>query len=185
MQVYESNGYRFLRDGNVFQGVIRIGDEAVISPFIKIAVDAINSLPLNSKVLVLGGGTYTIPSHARADIRLTVIEIDPNVESLAIESFGWVPTVNVATIVGDAETYVPEGAYGLVVVDLHDGRSVPAFVRDKAYYSRLADITDHVIVNELYGGDESLEPLYDYSLWPGDIRRVKLATGWSVVILNK
>lgn len=164
MDIVEIDGIRYLRHGAASQGAVVINDKSkIVSPFCMLTVNAINSLPRDSRVLMLGGGTFTIPQHIRDDINMLVVEIMPEMESIAIEQFGWEPKENVLTVVADAQEFVSDydQELDLVIVDLWDGERVPEFAKEKEFYGHMR--TNHVMINEF--SSDNTAPYFNYGEW--------------------
>lgn len=159
-QIIRMAGSTYLIEGDTYQGAIDSETGASVSPFVDAAVAAIQELAPDARVLLYGGGTYTIPRDARADVRMDVIEINPEMEVLAERYFGWVPRETVQTTLMDAEMHQPEQSYDLIIVDIFDGHGAPEFVRQAYFYDGLAGFAPHVIVNEHAGPD--LANQYEY-----------------------
>lgn len=152
---------RALVDGNVVQGAMYLYKDDIVSPFISEAVETINStVKSGSHVLIIGGGTYTIPRYIRQDINVDVIEINPKMFDIAVEYFWYKPTSNIYHLFADASRYnLERNKYNMIIVDVHDSKDVPEYFRSKQFYKRLSKLTPRVIVNE-YSHTE--EPDFDY-----------------------
>lgn len=181
LQVISHNGIKYLMESgsqSAAQGAIYEDDGGIVSKFIKHAVREVNQLPEGSRVLVLGGGTFTIPKHAREDISLTIVENNPRMEVVAQEYFGWVPRKNGNVILADANTYQDTTDYDLIIVDLFADNEVPQFARNKPFYDRLLTQTDRIIVNEYNptGVD------FNYGR---EVSRIRLAGDWHIVTIKE
>ncbi len=83
------------------------------------------------RVLFIGGGGYTMPRYLEAvypQSRIEVIEIDPEVTSVAFEYLGLRPDTQILTYNEDARIAVPKllpGQYDLVVGDAFHDTSIP------------------------------------------------------------
>lgn len=161
----EINGRKIkaLVDGNATQGAIYEDSEEIVSPFIRRAVESINStLKAGSRVLILGGGTYTLPRYIRKDINVEVLEINPEMFTIAVEEFGYKQTSNIFHHFANGKWYRYNGTYDCIVMDIHDGEEVPDHFRNAKFYKRLSKFTNWVIVNEF---SNTASSDFDYSLY--------------------
>ena len=88
----------------------------------------------NPRVLMIGGGTYTLPVYLDEDElwdlpTIEVVEIDSKVEEVAQEQFGLSPDSDIATYIGDARIVIHDelrnSEYDIVVMDAYNDVSVP------------------------------------------------------------
>jgi predicted membrane-bound spermidine synthase len=88
-------------------------------------------------VLVLGGGAFTLPqylSEQLPDASITVVEIDPELEAISREHFGYRNPSNVSEVFTDARAYLnqTDERYDVVVVDVYGDSSIPfTFITDE------------------------------------------------------
>lgn len=185
MEVIDIGNMRYLTKGASSQGAVNLDNpDLIVSGFVRRTVTALDKLPRYASILMLGGGTYTIPKHTRKDVSFTIAEIDRRLEEVAAQKFGWTPRMNVSTVPMDAQELVrvlsADGfsRYDAVVVDLHDGEDVPEFVLSKDFYDQLSKITDYVIVNQFY---VNIEPRKNW-----DIERQHIdQDGWNYLELTR
>ena len=92
------------------------------------------------KVLVIGGGGYTLPRCAKTllpETQMDVVEIDPGVTRVAYESMGLKPELGIRHFHMDGRQYVAEratpGSYDIVMQDAVNDLSVPAHLLTKEY----------------------------------------------------
>lgn len=157
IQVLENNGYRYIAtgNGNLAQGVIDTNNpDRILSPFVEKCIEEVNSLPDGSSVLLLGGGTFSIPKHAKESIHMRIVELNPEMVEVAKEYFGYQEKLTHFIDIGDAEQLVKhyinlEERFDLVIVDLFGESEVPEFARQHEFYSNLSWLTKNIIVNEI------------------------------------
>jgi spermidine synthase/MFS family permease len=92
------------------------------------------------KVLLIGGGGYTLPRAVRKlvpDARMDVVEIDPGVTQVAYEVLNLKPSPEQRDINMDGRQFVAEvavpGSYDLVVQDAVNDLSVPSHLMTREY----------------------------------------------------
>lgn len=105
-----------------------------------------DTLNTPDNILVLGGGTFTLPRHFAAkypDATIDVAEIDPELVHIAREHFFYDDPKNVNIVNQDARTYVnqTDQRYDLVVVDVYGDTSVPFSFTTKEYGDQIRRIT--------------------------------------------
>lgn len=157
IQVLENNGYRYIAtgNGNLAQGVIDTNNpDRILSPFVEKCIEEVNSLPDGSSVLLLGGGTFSIPKHAKESIHMRIVELDPEMVEVAKEYFGYQEKLTHFIDIGDADELVEhyvytEQRFDLVIVDLFGENEVPKFAREHKLYANLSLMTPTIIVNEI------------------------------------
>lgn len=91
-----------------------------------------------SDILVLGGGTFTLPQQLGVeypDARIDVVEIDPELANIAREHFFYQDPPNVQLIFEDARHYVnqTDKRYDIVVVDVYGDADVPFTLMTREY----------------------------------------------------
>lgn len=123
--------------------------------------------PSRDRIAVLGGGAFTLPQYfARAypGSQIDAVEIDPVLETIAIEYFGYQQPGAVQIVSEDARSFVnqAEGLYDIVVVDVYSDTSVPFSLLTVEYGESLARIVAPggvVIVNAVAGTTGGCVPL--------------------------
>lgn len=156
-KIVDCGGYRMLlcENKSLAQGIINLNNkEDIVSPFVTYCVNEINLLPDSSKVLILGGGTFSIPKHAKESIHMRIVELDPEMVEVAKEYFGYQEKLTHFIDIGDADELVEhyvdtEQRFDLVIVDLFGENEVPKFARQHKFYSNLSWMTPTIIVNEI------------------------------------
>lgn len=86
--------------------------------------------PKKKDILMLGGGTFTVPQHLAAaypDSQIDVVEIDPALQAISRQYFGYKDHSNLTVISDDARTYSNKTRkqYDIVMVDVYSNIDVP------------------------------------------------------------
>ena len=110
-------------------------------------------------VLILGGGAFTLPQYLSdqlPDASIDVVEIDPELQAISQQYFGYTNPSNVSEIFTDARAYVNQTSkrYDVVVVDVYGDTSIPFTFMTKEYGQALANVLspDGVVVANIIGG---------------------------------
>lgn len=88
-------------------------------------------------VLILGGGAFTLPQHLSerlSESKIDVVEIDPELETISRDYFGYRNPSNVTEVFTDARAYLnrTDERYDVVVVDVYGDSSIPfTFMTDE------------------------------------------------------
>lgn len=130
--------------------------------------DVVRAAPEKKTILVLGGGTFTLPRYLAEtypDSRIDVVEIDPELATIARQYFYYNDPSNVQLIFQDARTYINETKkqYDVVLVDVYSDASVPFSLATKEYGEQLARITTQkaiVAANMIVGGGPACTQLW-------------------------
>ena len=83
-----------------------------------------------ARILVLGGGAFTLPQYLAEALpasRVDVVEIDPELERISRQYFGYTQPDGVRLVFDDARAYVNTvtATYDAIVVDVYGDTSVP------------------------------------------------------------
>lgn len=124
--------------------------------------------PSKSRILMLGGGTFTLPSYMSTlypDSQIDVVEIDPELERIAKEYFWYRDRPNVKIIAEDARTYVNRTTeqYDIVLVDVYNDISVPHSLMTTEYGMALDKIVNSnglVVVNSVSSLEGSCRDMF-------------------------
>jgi predicted membrane-bound spermidine synthase len=92
--------------------------------------DMVAAAPQKDRILMLGGGAYTLPQHlgdTYPNSTIDVVEIDPALESIANKHFFYDPPANVHHIAADGRAYIEttNKTYDIILVDIYSDVSVP------------------------------------------------------------
>lgn len=145
LDYYKSDDIKVMLIGEQIQGG-EFTDGKYLSQFIKLATEKVNKLPDGSKVLLLGGGTMTLPKKIKRTIELTVIEKYPAVYEMAMNKFEYEKPDNHSILIGDAER-LPDDYYDCIVMDLPI--AMADFVGTEWYQKAMLKQTDYIIYNAL------------------------------------
>lgn len=101
----------------------------------------------SKKILVLGGGTMTLPMaliDALSKTKVTVVEINHKLVDVAKKHFGFRENSRLELVVGDAEQFVAanKDKYSLILVDLYDNFTIPQHFRSLRFASSLKNRLD-------------------------------------------
>lgn len=111
------------------------------------------------KILVLGGGTFTLPAalaQSIPDASIDVVEIDPELETIAKEYFHYKDHPGVSLHFSDARSFVNTASqkYDAIFVDVYGDSSVPFSLLTREYGERINSLLNPdgvVIVNAIVG----------------------------------
>lgn len=110
-------------------------------------------------ILVLGGGAFTLPqalSRQLPDSSIDVVEIDPELETISQQYFGYTNPANVTEVFTDARVYVnqTDKRYDMIIVDVYGDTSIPFTLMTREYGQAIAKLLqpDGVVVANIIGG---------------------------------
>jgi predicted membrane-bound spermidine synthase len=110
-------------------------------------------------ILILGGGAFTLPqylSEKLPDSHIDVVEIDPKLQDISIDYFGYKNPANVTEIFTDARAFVNQSQkrYEMIIVDVYGDTSIPFSFITKEYGQALKKLLapDGVVVVNIIGG---------------------------------
>jgi hypothetical protein len=152
-----TGGYHFLQHGTTLHGVQSLDPTRRREPLVYFSrsgplgqvFDAFNSKPLGNRVAIIGLGSGTIASYAKAGQHWTFYEIDPAVERVARDAryFTFLRDcpAEVDVVLGDARLSLKQSRgtpYNLIVLDAFNSDSIPVHLLTREalelYLSRLA-----------------------------------------------
>jgi predicted membrane-bound spermidine synthase len=119
------------------------------------------------KVLILGGGAFTLPdvlAERFPNTTIDVVEIDPALESISKEYFHYEDHENVNLIFQDARAYVNTASqkYGVIFVDVYGDSYVPFSLLTQEYGQQVNSLLEQdgtIIMNAIVGFDEKCQEL--------------------------
>ncbi len=81
-------------------------------------------------ILMIGGGAYTLPtllSQKYPDSHITVVEIDPALDDIAREFFGFKNTDKISVVYEDGRTFLNDNtnSYDIIIVDAYNSATIP------------------------------------------------------------
>jgi predicted membrane-bound spermidine synthase len=110
-------------------------------------------------VLILGGGAFTLPQYLGErlpDASIDVVEIDPELEDISREYFGYRNPANVTETFTDARAYLnqTQRRYDVVVVDVYGDSSIPFTFMTDEYGATLARVVkpQGIVIANIIGG---------------------------------
>ena len=111
------------------------------------------------RVLILGGGAFTLPQYLAQqlpDSSIDVVEIDPELEAISKQYFGYTDPSNVREIFTDARTYVNRAAdtYDVIVVDVYGDTAIPFSLMTREYGRAVTGLLapEGVLLANIIGG---------------------------------
>lgn len=121
--------------------------------------DLIAQTPVKQDILMLGGGTFTLPQQIALkypESHIDVVEIDPKLVDIAREYFSYQDPKNVQLTFSDARTYVNQTKrqYDIVVVDVYGNTDIPFTFMTREYGEALKQVvrpSGVVMVNMIAG----------------------------------
>lgn len=109
-------------------------------------------------ILIIGGGAFTLPEHlgiAYPDAQVDVVEIDPELESIAREYFRFEKPSNVTVYAEDARSYINRingVLYDAIVVDIFSDTDIPWQFVTREFGDKVASLLSEkgiVVVNSI------------------------------------
>ncbi len=103
------------------------------------------SAPAKDRILVLGGGTFTLPEYLATKYPssvIDVVEIDPALQRIATTYFNYRPHPNVNLVFADAREYVnkTKQTYDIILVDVYSDTSIPFSLMTREYGIKIAEL---------------------------------------------
>lgn len=129
----------------------------------------VEDAPRKDAILILGGGTYTLPNYLAQkypDSAITVVEIDDKLESIATKYFKYQQPDNVVSIAMDARAYVNRATavYDVILVDVYNDSSIPFSLATKEFGDKIAQLVrndDGIVgVNTIASFEDSCRPVF-------------------------
>lgn len=112
-----------------------------------------------SSILILGGGAFTLPEYLASELpnaSIDVVEIDPELETISRQYFGYSNPSNVTEIFTDARTYLNQTTkkYDVIVVDVYGDTTIPFTFMTKEYGQVVASRlhSDGAVYANIIGG---------------------------------
>jgi spermidine synthase len=123
---------RYIATGpNAYQSGIFIGHpDELLFWYTQRMADITESAPGQDRILVLGGGTFTLPQYlglSYPDSTIDVVEIDPELPDIARRYFEYSDPPNVNIITADARIFLNEtdNEYDIILVDVFSDSEIP------------------------------------------------------------
>lgn len=119
-----------------------------------------STLASHNTILILGGGAFTLPSQFAKQYphsHIDVVEIDPELPTIARDYFLYSDPANVTVVSGDARTYIDSTnkKYDIVIVDVYNDTEVPFTILTKEYGDAIRRVTntDGTVIANIITGD--------------------------------
>ena len=129
---------------------------------------AVERAPRKQRILVLGGGTFTLPQYLAQrypQSYIDVVEIDPGLLSIARHHFFYRDPPNVRPIFQDARVFLERTSdrYDIVLVDVYNDGDIPSSLVTQEYAQALQrHLHDHsrIAVNMIASLQPACQPLF-------------------------
>jgi spermidine synthase len=157
---YEGREVKALVTGSagMQSGVFINGDRDLVFAYTQAMAALVDQAPRKDRVLMLGGGVYTLPEHVASyhpSAQVDVVEIDPVLERIARNHFGYTAPANVRSIADDARTYVErtDQKYDVILIDIFNEQTTPFSVSTQEFAASLKNILqpDGIVVVNMIG----------------------------------
>lgn len=159
--MYEGREIKALVTGpqGMQSGVFTQGSRDLVFAYTQAMADVVNQAPQKDRVLMLGGGVYTLPEHIALQhpgSQIDVVEIDPGLEKIAKEHFGYTEPQNVRSIAGDARSFIQQtkDTYDVILIDVFNEQTTPFSLSTREFAAALDAILrpGGVVVVNIIGG---------------------------------
>ena len=151
--------YLWAGPGGIQSGSYNTGDKDLVFWYTKEIADVVHMFSADTtpeRMLILGGGAFSLPEYfgrLYPDAIVDVVEIDPDLETIAREHFRFEKPDNVTIYTEDARSYVnriDDITYDVIVVDVFSDDSVPWQFLTRQFGDKVASLLSEqgiVIVN--------------------------------------
>lgn len=156
-------------------GVYSSGDKDLVFWYTEEIASVVATVSDPQRILIIGGGAFTLPEYLGRlypDAQVDVVEIDPELESIAREHFRFDKPDNVVVYAEDARSYVnrvSDIAYDIIIIDVFSDADIPWQFITAEFGSRSADLLSDdgiVIMNAIFAQTAGCE----------EIKRAEIAT---------
>ena len=149
--------------GGYQSGVSTENPDELVFWYPQIISKAVSQAPQKNRILILGGGAYTIPRHLAKNYpnsTIDVVEIDPKLADISKDYFYYNQPKNVNHIFSDARNFlnINTQKYDVIVVDIYNDASVPFTILTKEYGQTIKNASNsdtivlaNVIANDMAG----------------------------------
>ena len=171
---YRNNEDRLVRGiiagpNGVQSGVYVDAPDELVFWYTRAMAEVIEQVETPESILILGGGTYTLPRYLAQtypEAQIDVVEIDPKLVDVAREHFFYNDPPNVTIHHTDARVFVNQAAaqYDVILADVYNDASVPFSLMTKEYGEHLQAMVapDGIVVaNAIASTEGQCRPLYD------------------------
>lgn len=166
---YRGSDVKMLVTGpsGVQSGVYADGSRNLVFPYTNAMAEVVEDAPKKERILMLGGGVFTLPEHVantHPNAQVDVVEIDPKLEQIAKDHFGYSAPQNVRAIAEDARAYVhhTQQKYDVILIDVFNEQTTPFSLSTREFAHELAGILQPkgvVVVNIIGGLSNECTPL--------------------------
>lgn len=137
--VYEGRKARVLFSGEreaAFSGMPLDGGHDLLFDYIQRLFELV-AYTRPGRLLIIGGGTYTLPtalSAALPDINIDVVEIDPGMDKLAVQFFGFLPDPRLRIFHMEGKEYLKKinRSYDMIIIDAFTNLQIPESLSGEA-----------------------------------------------------
>lgn len=146
------------------------------------------------KVLLIGGGTYTLPmmlTNKYPDSRIDVVEIDPKLDEVATRFFDYKASERIRLVHADGRTFLNENReqYDLILIDAFSSMVPPFQLTTREAVQRLAHslAPDGVVAVNLIGarvGELSAFTNAEYATYLDRFKNVEVMMAGSAIAAN-
>lgn len=167
---YGNEPVRFLSTGPTgFQsGVYQDGRDELVFRYTQKIAEIITEMPRKNSVLILGGGAFTLPEYLALEypgMQVDVVEIDPNLEDISTQYFGYSRPDNITAYTEDARVFLNknEKQYDAIVVDVYSDTAIPFSLATQEYVQEAVKSLQSsgiVIANIIGANSESCAPMF-------------------------
>lgn len=169
-QNYSDATYRGLLAGpaGIQSGVDINNPDELVFWYTQALADVVDASPKKDRILMLGGGTLTLPrylANTHPNSQIDVVEIDPELFSIARDEFFYDDPANVNLIAADARRYIEtaDTAYDIILVDVFNDGHIPfsmtTYEATKQLNGLLRDEQSVVALNLIAGLSDACRPL--------------------------
>lgn len=125
-------------------GIFLNGSDDLVFFYTKKMAELVKTAPKKDRILVLGGGAFTLPEYLGAKYpasRVDVVEIDPRLRDISKEFFQYQDLPNVRIVPQDARAFLNgnDTQYGVILVDVYSDNAIPFSVSSGEYAARLKE----------------------------------------------
>lgn len=155
---------RFISTGpsGVQSGVDQSNPDDLLFWYTKEIANVVDGLTQKDRILVLGGGAYTLPRYLADEYpgsQIDVVEIDPELTMIAQKYFYYGDRGNLKNISDDARSYIDatDQQYDLVIVDIYNDTEVPFTVLTEQYGRSVRRLTrpGGVVIANIIAGENN------------------------------
>jgi spermidine synthase len=141
-------------------GVYTQAPDSLVFNYTKGMADVVAAAPQRNRILVLGGGAFTLPQYVAKQYpasQIDVVEIDPKLVDISKQYFHYQSPPNVHIIADDARAFLgyTKEKYDIVVVDVYSDINVPFAVATTEYTQALRSALrpNGIVAANIIGGN--------------------------------